>query len=164
MYGTEVIMMLVIVVLLIIILWQKTLKIMITWKIIKFVLECLLQTVAEMEEKKELHYVELAYARVSTKNQSLERQETSILGAVPDLKAKYFFKDKYTGKEFDRPQYMKLKEKVLELLEANPDTNIRVTIHELDRLGRNYQEIQKEVYWFRGHKGSKVKRSTLRKN
>lgn len=54
MYGTEVIMMLVIVVLLIIILWQKTLKIMITWKIIKFVLECLLQTVAEMEKKKEV--------------------------------------------------------------------------------------------------------------
>lgn len=52
MYGTEVIMMLVIVVLLIIILWQKTLKIIITWKIIKFILECLLSAVTEMEENK----------------------------------------------------------------------------------------------------------------
>lgn len=104
-----------------------------------------------MEEKKELHFVELAYERVSTKNQSLERQETSILEAVPDLKAKYFFKDKYTGKEFNRPEYLKLKEKILELLEANPNTNIRVTIHELDRIGRDYAEIQKEVHWFRGH-------------
>lgn len=104
-----------------------------------------------MEEKKELHYVELAYARVSTKNQSLDRQEISILEAVPDLKAKYFFKDKYTGKEFNRPEYLKLKEKIMELKEANPDTNIRVSIHELDRLGRNYAEIQKEVHWFRGH-------------
>lgn len=104
-----------------------------------------------MEKKETKHYVECGYARVSTKNQSLDRQTTSILEAVPDLKAKYFFKDKYTGKEFDRPEYLKLKEKILELLEANPDTNIRVTVHELDRLGRNYQEIQKEVSWFREH-------------
>ena len=47
-----------------------------------------------MEKKETKHYVECGYARVSTKNQSLERQTTSILEAVPDLKAKYFFKDK----------------------------------------------------------------------
>lgn len=53
MYGTEAIMMLVIVILVIIILWQKTLKLIITWKIVKFILESLLQTVAEMEKEKE---------------------------------------------------------------------------------------------------------------
>ena len=52
MYGTEAIMMLIIVVLVIIILWQKTLKLIITWKIVKFILESLLQTVAEMEKEK----------------------------------------------------------------------------------------------------------------
>lgn len=52
MYGTEAIMMLVIVVLVIIILWQKTIKLIIAWKLIKFILECLLSAVAEMEEKK----------------------------------------------------------------------------------------------------------------
>lgn len=96
-------------------------------------------------------YVEMAYARVSTKKQSLERQESSILEKVPNLKVKYFFKDKYTGKEFDRPEYLRLKEKIMELKEANQGTRIRVTIHELDRIGRDYQEIQKEVYWFRDH-------------
>lgn len=31
-------------------------------------------------------YVEMAYARVSTKSQSLERQEASIYEVIPDLK------------------------------------------------------------------------------
>ena len=94
-------------------------------------------------------YVEMAYARVSTKSQSLERQEVSIFETIPDLKAKYFYKDIYTGKKFDRPEYQKLKEKIVELKEANPATKIRVTVHELDRIGRDYQEIQNEVQWFR---------------
>ena len=93
--------------------------------------------------------VEMAYARVSTKSQSLERQEVSIFETIPDLKAKYFYKDIYTGKKFDRPEYQKLKEKIVELKEANPATKIRVTIHELDRIGRDYAEIQNEVQWFR---------------
>ena len=52
--------------------------------------------------------VELAYARVSTKKQNLERQEHSIMEAVPNLKARYFYKDKWTGKEFARVQYLEL--------------------------------------------------------
>ena len=102
-----------------------------------------------MVQEKVKQYVEMAYARVSTKKQNLDRQEHSILEAVPDLKAKYFYKDKWTGKEFDREQYQKLKAKIVELKEANPDTKIRLTIHELDRIGRDYREIQQEVYWFR---------------
>lgn len=102
-------------------------------------------------ERKVQQYVEIAYARVSTKKQSLERQETSIFEAVPDLKAMYFFEDKHTGKEFERTEYLKLKEKIVELKEANPTTKIRVTIHELDRIGRDYREIQNEIYWFRSH-------------
>lgn len=102
-----------------------------------------------MVQEKIKQYVEMAYARVSTKKQNLDRQEHSILEAVPDLKAKYFYKDKWTGKEFDREQYQKLKAKIVELKEANPDTKIRLTIHELDRIGRDYREIQQEVYWFR---------------
>ena len=52
MCGTEMVMMLVIVVLLIMILWKKTITIIIAWKIIKFVLECLMSAVAEMEKEK----------------------------------------------------------------------------------------------------------------
>ena len=109
-----------------------------------------------MTDAVENQYIEMAYARVSSKNQTLARQEASILNAVPDLKAKYFYKDKWTGKEFDRPEYGRLKEKVEELTEVNPDINLRLTVHELDRLGRDYKEIQKEVYWFRA-RGVKIR-------
>lgn len=104
-----------------------------------------------MEQIENKQYLEMAYARVSSRSQNLERQETAIFEAIPDLKAKYFFEDKYTGKEFDRPEYIKLKEKIEELKDANADTKIRVTLHELDRIGRDYREIQNEVYWFRNH-------------
>lgn len=43
-----------------------------------------------MTDAVENQYIEMAYARVSSKNQTLARQEASILNAVPDLKAKYF--------------------------------------------------------------------------
>ena len=104
-----------------------------------------------MDHTEQRQYIEMAYARVSSRSQNLERQETAIFEAVPDLKAKYFFEDKHTGKEFDRPEYTKLKEKIEELKEANADTQIRLTVHELDRIGRDYREIQNEVYWFRNH-------------
>lgn len=104
-----------------------------------------------MEHTREIQYTEMAYARVSSKSQNLERQETAIFEAIPELKARYFFEDKYTGKEFNRPEYTKLKEKIIELKEANADTPIRLTVHELDRIGRDYREIQNEVYWFRKH-------------
>lgn len=48
--------------------------------------------------------------------------------------------DKSTGKNFDRPQYLLLKEKVRE-----GDT---VVFLSLDRMGRNYRETQKEWEWF----------------
>ena len=101
-------------------------------------------------------YLEMAYARVSTKAQDLERQEQSIKEAVPNLSLRYFFEDKKTGKNFDREQYCLMKEKINELLDVNPDLKIRVTIHELDRLGRDYKEIQNEVFWFR-NKGVKLR-------
>lgn len=105
-----------------------------------------------MVEEKVEHYVELAYARVSTEKQKIERQEHAILEAVPEIKAKYFYKDKWTGKEFNREHYEELKAKIVELKEANPDTRIRLTVHELDRIGRDYKEIQQEVYWFRSQR------------
>ena len=102
-----------------------------------------------MDEKEKVQYLEMAYARVSTKDQNLERQEASITEAVPELKARYFFKDKFTGKDFqNRPAYNELKAKIDELLEINPTIKIRVTFHELDRMGRNFEEFQNDWYWF----------------
>lgn len=96
-------------------------------------------------------YVEMAYARVSSKQQSLERQEESIKQVLPDLSLRYFFKDKSTGKEFNREQYVAMKDKIVELKEINPDIKIRVTLHEFDRLGRNLEELLKEISWFEYH-------------
>ena len=96
-------------------------------------------------------YLEMAYARVSTKGQSLDRQEEGILSVLPDLQLKYFFKDKWTGKDFNREQYIALKDKIKEIQEINPDIKIRVTLHEFDRLGRNLEELLKEISWFEYH-------------
>ena len=48
-----------------------------------------------MEQTGNKQYLDMAYARVSSRSQNLERQETAIFEAIPDLKAKYFFEDKY---------------------------------------------------------------------
>jgi DNA invertase Pin-like site-specific DNA recombinase len=96
-------------------------------------------------------YLEMAYARVSSKQQSLDRQEESIKQIIPDLSLRYFFKDKSTGKEFNREQYTAMKDKIVELQEINPDIKIRVTLHEFDRLCRNLEELLKEISWFEYH-------------
>ena len=58
-----------------------------------------------MTDAVENQYIEMAYARVSSKNQTLARQEASILNAVPDLKAKYFYKDKWQAEGKGRGTY-----------------------------------------------------------
>ena len=77
-----------------------------------------------MEQQHEDMYVEMAYARVSTKSQSLERQKASIYEAITDLKAMYYFEDKYTGKAFDRPDYIRMKEKITELAKKDAENNV----------------------------------------
>ena len=105
-------------------------------------------TEREQVEKMVEQYLEMAYARVSTPKQKLDRQLNSIIEAIPNLKARYIYSDKWTGKEFNREHYVEMKEKMVELLEANPTTKIRLTVHELDRIGRNFMEIQNEIQWF----------------
>ena len=56
-------------------------------------------------------------------------QELSIL-------EKNIFMDKQSGKDFDRPQYKRLVKKL------RPDDLLY--IKSIDRLGRNYEEIQKQ--------------------
>lgn len=64
------------------------------------------------------------YARVSTKEQNLERQIVAAkeYGAIDKV-----FADKQSGKNFERPQYQNLK--------AIVKTGDEVVIKELDRLG-----------------------------
>lgn len=74
------------------------------------------------------------YARVSTREQNLDRQmdALSAFGVEPDR----VFADKASGKDFERPAYR-------ELLDTLEPGDVLV-IKSIDRLGRNYEEILDE--------------------
>lgn len=80
------------------------------------------------------------YHRTSTKEQHLDRGiiEIQRFCESQNIKMTGIFTDKLTGKNFDRPRYTVLVEDVL----REGDTLI---ITELDRLGRNKQEILKQL-------------------
>ena len=74
------------------------------------------------------------YIRVSTREQNEDRQFIALREvAVPEQN---IFMDKLSGKDFNRPQYKKLVKKL------RPDDLLY--IKSIDRLGRNYEEIQKQ--------------------
>ena len=71
------------------------------------------------------------YARISTAAQHVDRQMISLEEyGVPEYA---IFVDKYTGKSFNRPAYKKL----IRIVRKGDI----IVIKDLDRLGRNYQEI-----------------------
>ena len=71
------------------------------------------------------------YARVSSKDQNLARQISTLKEAGIDKRN--IFTDRQSGKDFDRPGYRKLVEKLQKQDE--------LYIKSIDRLGRNYNEI-----------------------
>lgn len=74
------------------------------------------------------------YVRVSSADQNEGRQMIALCdAAVPE---KNIFMDKQSGKDFDRPNYKRLMRK----LKAGD----LLYILSIDRLGRNYEEIQKQ--------------------
>ena len=74
------------------------------------------------------------YVRVSTQDQNVERQLIELIkwGVLE----KNIYCDKLSGKDFNRPQYQKLKRKLKE--------GDVLVVKSLDRLGRNYEDIQQE--------------------
>lgn len=90
----------------------------------------------------------VAYHRTSTKDQHLDRGITEINkfctdNNIPLYKAKVYT-DQQTGKNFDRPRYIMLKDEILE-----PNDCLIVT--EMDRLGRNKKAILEELQYFRAN-------------
>lgn len=81
------------------------------------------------------------YARVSKKDMDETRQIESFLRLGADTQE--IFVDKKTGKNFDRPKYKELKEKLKQ--------GDEVYVHELDRLGRNKEMILEEIRWFKSN-------------
>lgn len=75
------------------------------------------------------------YARVSSTEQNLDRQiEALIEYGVED---RHIITDKMSGKNFDRPGYQTLKCQLLRSGDV-------LVIKELDRLGRDYEQIKSE--------------------
>ena len=90
-----------------------------------------------------------AYARVSTDEQETERQKQAIKEYCPEIEEKDIFIDKATGKNFDRPSYQLMKS----IIErgSTEENQVELIIEEFDRLGRNKQQIQEELRWFKEH-------------
>lgn len=81
----------------------------------------------------------VAYIRVSTKDQNIDRQ-LAVLKEL-GIDDKYIYQDKESGKDFERVGYKYMKKS----LEAG-DT---LVIKELDRIGRNQDELKREWQYFR---------------
>lgn len=74
------------------------------------------------------------YVRVSSTDQNEVRQMVALSGA--DVPRENIYMDKQSGKDFERPQYKKLMKKL--------NSGDLLYVLSIDRLGRNYEEIQKQ--------------------
>ena len=74
------------------------------------------------------------YCRVSSLDQNEERQLVAL--AELNVPQNHIFIDKISGKDFDRPAYKSLVKKI--------KAGDLLYILSIDRLGRNYQEIQNQ--------------------
>lgn len=80
------------------------------------------------------------YARVSTREQNLDRQIAALRAYIPDERD--IITDKESGKSMDRPGYQYLRERLL----REGDT---LVVKSIDRLGRNAEQIKEELQRFR---------------
>ena len=80
------------------------------------------------------------YARVSSKDQNLDRQIAAFKSLGADDRD--IVTDKESGQDFDRAGYQALKNSML----RQGDT---LVVKSLDRLSRNKRDIKKELEWFK---------------
>lgn len=81
-----------------------------------------------------MEHRKFGYCRVSSVAQHEDRQLIAMMElGIPE---KNIYVDKQSGKDFNRPQYQKLLRKIGE--------NSVIYIKSIDRLGRNYAEIQEQ--------------------
>ena len=84
------------------------------------------------------------YARVSTAQKQNEARQIEALIAY-GVEEKYIKIDKASGKDFNRENYQLLKNEIL----RPGDT---LVVKELDRLGRNKEQIKEELNYFKSNK------------
>lgn len=78
--------------------------------------------------------MDYGYARVSTREQNEQRQIIALTQF--GLSEKCIYVDKQSGRDFERPQYRRLVRRL-----RDGDT---LVVKSIDRLGRNYEEIQQQ--------------------
>ena len=83
------------------------------------------------------------YIRVSSRDQNEDRQLIAMREI--DVPEKNIYMDKQSGKDFERPQYKKLVRKL--------KRDDLLYIKSIDRLGRNYEEIQNQWRFLTKEKG-----------
>ena len=86
------------------------------------------------------------YVRVSSRDQNEDRQLDALRGM--EIEERNTFIDKQSGKDFERPQYKRLVRKV-----RREDL---ICIKSIDRLGRNYTEIQEQWRYLTKEKGADI--------
>jgi len=88
----------------------------------------------------------LGYMRVSSKEQNEDRQRIALLEmGVPE---ENIYMDKLSGKDFNRPQYRKLLRKL--------DENTVLFVKSIDRLGRNYADLNEQWRIITKEKGADI--------
>ena len=86
------------------------------------------------------------YMRVSTREQKEDRQRIALLDSgVPP---KQIYMDKQSGKDFDRPQYRRLLRKL--------DEQSVLFVKSIDRLGRNYSDLNEQWRIITREKGADI--------
>ena len=86
------------------------------------------------------------YMRVSTKEQKEDRQKIALLQmGIPD---KQIYMDKQSGKDFERTQYKRLLRKL--------DHNSVLFVKSIDRLGRNYADLNEQWRIITKEKGADI--------
>ena len=86
------------------------------------------------------------YMRVSTREQNEDRQRIALLQmGIPD---KQIYMDKQSGKDFERTQYKRLLRKL--------DHNSVLFVKSIDRLGRNYADLNEQWRIITKEKGADI--------
>jgi len=86
------------------------------------------------------------YARVSTKEQNEDRQLLAL--KEYGIPASNIYVEKVSGKDFDRPEYKKMLNKL--------DENAVLYVKSIDRLGRNYDDLQEQWRIITKEKGADI--------
>lgn len=99
-----------------------------------------------MKEEKGTRKKVLGYVRVSSHEQNEDRQVKALIEVgVPE---KQIYIDKQSGKDFNRPQYKRLLQRL--------DGNSVLFVKSIDRLGRNYADLNEQWRVITKEKGAEI--------